>query len=145
MNMNRLEIVEEILSCSSCELAVNCNSPVPFHGPAPTDICIVGEAPGATEDVEGRPFVGRAGQLIRVALGDVGVDPDSVAWVNTVSCFPHGTPMLRHVDACHELKMLQLELIAPNGEVIADSGEGYTREADAHRAAERAFRSEEPE
>lgn len=35
--------------------------------------------------------------------------------------------------------------IAPNGEVIADSGEGYTREADAHRAAERAFRSEEPE
>jgi len=112
--MNRLEIVEEILFCSSCELAANCNSPVPFYGPAPAEICVVGEAPGATEDAEGRPFVGRAGQLIRAALSDVGVDPDSVAWVNTVSCFPHGTPSLKHVDACHELKMLQLELVAPS-------------------------------
>lgn len=109
----RLEVVEQMLMCDKCELVNQCHSPVAFFGPAPCDIAVVGEAPGEQEDEQGRPFVGPAGQLIRKHLQEVEIDPDEVAWVNTVSCFPHGTPELAHVTACADNKNAQLDLIKP--------------------------------
>lgn len=110
---SRLELVEEIVSCKACDLHDRYSGPVPFFGPVPADVAVLGEAPGYNEDIQGRPFVGQAGDVIRGALKEIDIDPESVTWINTVSCFPKGTPTPTHVAACAPLKQKQLELIDP--------------------------------
>ncbi len=63
---------------------------VPAFGPESARIMIVGEAPGATEEAEGRPFVGPAGKKLRQFLGMVGIDPDSVYYTNICKVRPPG-------------------------------------------------------
>lgn len=100
-----------IRECRRCSLADGCRGPVPWDGPVPSDIAVVGEAPGRTEDEEGRPFVGVSGRLARSWIeprfGDV-------AWLNVVSCFPNRTPTKNEVEACRVNLESQLELIKPS-------------------------------
>lgn len=110
VNPAALAVMEQIASCEACDLHAQCTGPVPFHGPTPAQVAVIGEAPGEQEDNAGRPFVGPAGQMIRKHLAEVGIDPDGVFWCNTASCFPHGTPHRSHVDACRPNLMAQLEL-----------------------------------
>jgi uracil-DNA glycosylase len=111
--LTRLELVEEILTCRRCSLHDRFAGPVPFFGPRRAELAVMGEAPGYQEDIEGRPFVGQAGQLVRSALEEVGLDPESLAWINTVSCFPKGTPTGEHVLACRPVKLKQLAAVSP--------------------------------
>lgn len=111
--ISRLELVEEILDCTSCELHAVGGGPVAFSAPTGATIVVVGEAPGRQEDVAGAPFVGPAGKLLREQLTLVGIDPEAVAYVNTVSCFPNATPALRHVQACSGLKEKQIAYVKP--------------------------------
>jgi DNA polymerase len=74
---------------------------------------VLGEAPGRQEAEAGRPFVGPAGEVIRTQLTRIGIDPESVTWVNTVSCFPDGTPKAHHIKACVGNRDAQLDLISP--------------------------------
>lgn len=111
--MNRLDVVEQILDCTRCELAAQCGGPVPFTGPDHPRIAIVGEAPGEQEDRHGRPFVGPAGQLLAALLADAGIT-EPVAHLNTVSCFPHGTPTWDHIRACETNKTTQLDHLDPD-------------------------------
>jgi len=107
----RLEVMEQVVSCETCDLHKQCTAPV--FGTIPeggTKIAILGEAPGAQEDAQGAPFVGPAGQMIRKHLDGAGIDPESVAFVNTVSCFPHGTPEWDHIHACAKNREDQLSL-----------------------------------
>lgn len=119
----RLALVEQIVSCSSCELHARCSAPVPFSGPVPTRnfIAIVGEAPGSMEDQQGVPFIGPAGQLLRAYLKENGIDPDESTILNTVSCFPHGTPSKAQVEACAKNRRDQLRLSDPGWVLLLGS------------------------
>lgn len=106
----RLELMDRVVSCTSCELHAQCTAPVFMSGPVPSRIAVLGEAPGEQEDQRGEPFVGPAGKMLRSHLEGAGIDLLSVAYVNTVSCFPHGTPTWDHINACAGNREDQLAL-----------------------------------
>jgi uracil-DNA glycosylase len=110
--MERIDVVAKVVDCTECELHRNCTLPVPFRGD-PGRIAVIGEAPGETEDREGRPFIGPAGQLLERHLRRAGLGTD-LAFLNTVSCFPHGTPTWDHVRSCDGVKWTQLAFLKPN-------------------------------
>jgi uracil-DNA glycosylase family 4 len=105
-----------ILNCERCELHERASAPVSFSGPNPNPFVIIGEAPGASEDRRGRPFVGPAGTLLRkavdIAFGEKGY-ADIFSYLNVVSCFPNGTPRPKHVRACSTNLEAQLEVLSP--------------------------------
>jgi uracil-DNA glycosylase family 4 len=109
----------QVLECDRCDLVKRCTSPVPFHGPTPAEVTVLGEAPGKQEDTQGKPFVGPAGQLLRRLMTEVGLDPDVLCWVNTASCYPTReddgrgrAPLPTEVEACANNREAQLELAA---------------------------------
>lgn len=104
---------DRIKACTRCSLHHSCTAPVPFQAPMAATAAVLGEAPGKQEDRIGRPFVGPAGRLLRRLLSDAGIDPDALAWVNTVSCFPNRTPAAGEIDACASNRLAQLEVLAP--------------------------------
>lgn len=113
MSNGRLDVMEQVVSCTACELHEQCSAPVAFRGPTPQDVAVVGEAPGEQEDKLGKPFIGPAGKLLADELNKVGLDLDGMFVCNTVSCWPHGTPTAKHVQACAPNKWAQLELANP--------------------------------
>lgn len=78
-------------------------------------VAIVGEAPGATEDETGRPFVGRSGALLDQLLAEAGLDRGRTAVLNVVKCRPPGnrTPRAGEVGRCSGWLRRQLELLDP--------------------------------
>jgi DNA polymerase len=80
-----LDLQERIKSCTSCTLSSD-TTPVPWEGHS--DIAIIGEAPGADEARQGRPFVGSSGQLLVELLGQAGYSRSELAYINTVCCRP---------------------------------------------------------
>jgi DNA polymerase len=107
--MHRLDVVDQVLSCTRCELHAQCTAPVPLHGKG--GWVAVGEAPGETEDLVGQPFVGPAGKLLKSVLEEFRFPEPAL--VNTVSCFPHGTPTWDHINACDRNKWDQIEVLDP--------------------------------
>src|SRR5581483_8166984 len=85
-------------------------------------LALVGEAPGATEDQEGRPFVGKAGQLLDTLLVDAGLSRDTVAVLNTLKCRPPGNraPKPAELSNCRHWLESQLALVDP--EVVVALG-----------------------
>ncbi len=78
-------------NCTECELSESCTQVVLARGRLPCDILFVGEAPGVSEDVLGKPFVGPAGKLLdKITRSGLSVAsfPVSCAWTNLVSCIP---------------------------------------------------------
>lgn len=111
--IDKLDLLEQVITCERCELAAQCTSPVFMTLPVVGSvygIAVVGEAPGAQEDEQGAPFVGPSGKLLRELLTEVSIHPAGVAFVNTVSCFPHGTPTWDQLAACEQNKNDQLAL-----------------------------------
>ncbi len=76
--------------CESCKLYQTCNSPkMPLYGYGEKKILVVGEAPGETEDLKNKPFVGKAGQRLRNALDSLGIDLKRDCWTtNALICRP---------------------------------------------------------
>jgi DNA polymerase len=95
-----------------CETASRC---VPGEGSAEAGVMLVGEAPGATEDALGRPFVGRAGRLLDEALAAAGLARADVWITNVVKARPPGNRDPRAAEVAHWLPVLEreLDLIAP--------------------------------
>lgn len=110
--MSGLDVTALILDCTACELHKRATLPVPFRG-KPSRIVAIGEAPGEQEDIHGAPFVGPAGRLIEQLLAEADIS-EPVAFVNTVSCFPHGTPNWSHVQACDGNKWAQIGYLNPS-------------------------------
>lgn len=106
----RLALKEQILDCRRCTLCDVGSGPVPFSGPTPSYVAVVGEAPGQTEDKGGKPFVGPAGQLLRGALTEAGFNVDQLFICNATSCYPGRTPTAGEVNACSTNLTAQLEL-----------------------------------
>lgn len=118
---DRLELMAQVVECEACALHTQCTAPVFMSTPTTVStfpavagfvpkIAILGEAPGEQEDIKGKPFIGPAGEMLRGHLKAVGIDPDSVSYVNAVSCYPHGTPEWEHVHACAANREAQLAL-----------------------------------
>lgn len=115
----RIAVRDRIKTCRSCSLHRSCTAPVPFYGPISATIAVLGEAPGKQEDKVGRPFIGLAGQLLRRLMFEAGINPDEIAWFNTVSCFPSRTPTAREIDACSGNRLAQLEVLCPKHLLVA--------------------------
>ena len=96
-------------------------------GDADADLMFVGEAPGAEEDRQGLPFVGRAGQLLSELLAGIGLSRDDVFITNVLKSRPPGNrdPQPAEIEACHPYLMRQVELIEPR--VIATLGNFATK------------------
>jgi len=95
-----------------CEQATNL---VPGEGDPDADVVIVGEAPGASEDKQGRPFVGSAGRLLDRLLEDAGLERGDVFITNVVKARPPGNRDPKADEVAHHLPWLlaQLEVIEP--------------------------------
>jgi DNA polymerase len=93
---------EKIGDCTKCRLCEERTRIVYGEGNANADLMIVGEAPGAKEDEQGRPFVGKSGQLLDAILEKAGLKRQDVFITNTVKCRPPGnrTPKQDELDAC---------------------------------------------
>jgi uracil-DNA glycosylase len=105
-----------ILACTRCTLSSRAGvTPVPYSGPVPATVAVVGEAPGLQENIEGRPFApsGASGRLLRKTLDDGGIDLDECFICNRVQCYPDGTPTMDEQRACKVHLRRQLELADP--------------------------------
>ncbi len=111
-----LEELEEIaLSCQRCPLAGGRRHVVFGEGNPKASLLLVGEGPGEREDELGRPFVGRAGELLDRILLAAGFPRSSVYITNVVMCRPPGNriPTEKEISACHPYLRRKIALIRP--------------------------------
>jgi len=108
-------VASAIATCTRCPLYATAKNPVPGEGNSQADFMLVGEAPGATEDETGRPFVGHAGQLLEKILAAIKFTREDVFIVNVLKHRPPGNrnPRPEEVSACSPYLVRQIELIRP--------------------------------
>jgi uracil-DNA glycosylase family 4 len=108
-------VASAIATCTRCPLYATAKNPVPGEGNQQADCMLVGEAPGATEDETGRPFVGQAGQLLEKILAAIKFTREDVFIVNVLKHRPPGNrnPRPEEVSACSPYLVRQIELIRP--------------------------------
>jgi uracil-DNA glycosylase family 4 len=128
----RREALKEVLArgraCVRCaELAATRTTVVFGAGNADADLMFVGEAPGASEDEQGLPFVGRAGKLLDTLLEEIGLSRAEVFICNTLMCRPPGNrdPQPLEIENCQEYLLKKVELIQPS--VICTLGNFSTK------------------
>jgi DNA polymerase len=109
------DIAAHVASCTRCPLYSTALNPVPGEGNPDADFMCVGEAPGATEDETGRPFVGAAGQLLTKILAAINLRREDVFICNVLKHRPPGNrnPMPIEVEACSPYLVRQIELVKP--------------------------------
>ena len=109
------DIANTVKGCTRCPLYATATNPVPGEGNPDADLMVVGEAPGATEDETGRPFVGAAGQLLTKILGAIQLTREEVFICNVLKHRPPGNrnPRPEEVAACSPYLVRQIELIRP--------------------------------
>jgi len=105
----------EVRACTRCRLHAGRTSAVPGEGHADTEVVFVGEGPGMNEDRQGRPFVGRAGDLLVRFLATIGWTRDEVFITNVVKCRPpdNRDPEPDEIAACLPYLERQLGIIDP--------------------------------
>ena len=109
-------VATEVAQCARCSLGESRNSPVPGEGHPKASLVFVGEAPGAEEDRQGRPFVGRAGRLLTdIIVKGMILSRDDVFICNVLKCRPPGNrkPTPEEVVQCEPYLLRQLDLIQP--------------------------------
>lgn len=108
-------LAEHARECTSCPLHEGRNAVVFGMGEASVPLVFVGEAPGAEEDRQGLPFVGRAGELLTRIIDAIGLKRDQVYICNVLKCRPPGNrdPHPDEVVTCSPFLMRQLELLRP--------------------------------
>lgn len=110
------KVQKEMLRCRACKLAEHRRNVVVGEGsPDQPPVAFVGEAPGATEDDQGRPFVGPAGKLLNKMIGKMGLTRGQVFICNVVSCRPpdNRKPERQEMAACTKFLVQQLRAVRP--------------------------------
>ena len=109
------QIRADLGDCHRCKLAGGRHNIVFGEGNPRAELVFVGEGPGADEDEQGRPFVGRAGQLLNRMIQTIGMKREEVYICNVVKCRPPGNrvPEKDEVEACSPFLFRQLEAIKP--------------------------------
>ncbi len=126
------QVFAQAQGCVRCqELAATRKSVVFGAGNADADLMFVGEAPGASEDEQGLPFVGRAGKLLETLLDEIGMERKDVFIANVLKCRPPGNrdPLPVEIENCHEYLYRQVELIQPRvicslGQLLDEAAQG---------------------
>ena len=116
MPLSLAAVADEAADCPRCRLAESRTQVVFGMGSPSADLMFIGEGPGAEEDRQGLPFVGRSGQLLdRLMLEEMGLTRDHCYIANVVKCRPPGNrdPMPDEITACRPWLESQLDLIAP--------------------------------
>ncbi len=113
-------LAQEVRQCTKCPLWEARISAVPGEGPSDARVMIVGEAPGRTEDLDGRPFVGSAGRNLETFLREAGLGRDEIFITNTVKCRPPSNrrPNRKEIETCYQYLRKQIDLIAPEMVVL---------------------------
>ncbi|MBS0279080.1 MAG: UdgX family uracil-DNA binding protein [Proteobacteria bacterium] len=116
-------IREEARHCTACPLYKHATQTVFGEGPAKAKIVLVGEQPGDSEDLAGKPFVGPAGQILDRALQDAGIAREKTYVTNAVKHFKfeprgkrriHSKPNAAEIKICHQWIARELAAIAPD-------------------------------
>ena len=109
------EIDKQVLVCKLCPLHKLRTLAVPGEGNRSAELMFIGEGPGRDEDAQGRPFVGRAGQLLRKIIAAMKFREDAVYITNIVKCRPpdNRVPHREEEEACSPYLIRQIELIRP--------------------------------
>ena len=115
LSKNLNELNDLICNCQNCQLGATRNKFVFGSGNPNADAIVIGEGPGADEDAQGLPFVGRAGKLLTDILKAINFSRDEVYIANVVKCRPPGnrTPYPQEMDTCLPYLKKQIELIQP--------------------------------
>jgi uracil-DNA glycosylase family 4 len=115
-------LANEVRNCCKCGLGSTRTNAVPGEGNPRARIMFIGEAPGADEDAQGRPFVGRAGQLLDKIIGACGLKREDVFIGNILKCRPpdNRDPRPDEIISCLPYLQRQIEIIQP--EVIVALG-----------------------
>jgi DNA polymerase len=111
-----LEVIAgEVRTCTRCRLHATRTQSVPGEGDPSTEVVFIGEGPGFNEDRQGRPFVGRAGDLLVRLLGSIGWRREDVFITNVVKCRPpeNRDPEPDEIAACEPYLRRQLEVLDP--------------------------------
>ena len=106
----------EIGDCTRCKLHAMGRRQIVFGvGNPDADLMFVGEAPGGDEDIQGIPFVGRAGQLLTKIIEAIGLKREQVYTANVIKCRPPGNrnPEQDEVDTCEPFLFQQIDIIKP--------------------------------
>lgn len=109
------DVKNRVVSCTNCNLSKSRTNAVPGNGNYHSDVIFVGEAPGRNEDLQGKPFVGTAGQILSEALEYAGFTRDQVYITNVVKCRPPNNrqPITEERTACRQYLSEELEIIKP--------------------------------
>lgn len=120
-------LFKEVQACTKCPLHETRAKAVFGAGDADANLMFVGEAPGAEEDRQGLPFVGRAGQLLNQMLGEIGMSRGDVFIANVLKSRPPGNrdPQPLEIEACRPYLFEQIRLIEPK--VICTLGNFATK------------------
>jgi uracil-DNA glycosylase family 4 len=109
------DVRNRVVSCLNCNLYKSRTNAVPGIGNEKSDVIFVGEAPGRNEDLQGKPFVGTAGQILSEALEYAGFAREQVYITNVVKCRPPNNrqPITEERIACKQYLSEELEIIKP--------------------------------
>lgn len=107
--------MKDIQWCTRCNLHENRTQVIVGEGSMDANVLFVGECPGPDEDKAGRPFIGKAGKLLRRAIKNLGIDPQQTYITNIVKCFPFHSlnPKPENVEACSPWLQEQINTIGP--------------------------------
>lgn len=119
---------EVALACEKCRLKESRTQVVFGEGPVPCELMFVGEGPGADEDEQGRPFVGRAGRLLDQILEAAGMPRETVYITNVVKSRPpdNRAPQQDEIDACWPYLEAEIKHVRPK--VIVTLGNTPTKQ-----------------
>ena len=117
------ELEKSCKNCNKCKLSETRNSVVIEDGSRNAKVMLIGEGPGADEDSQGVPFVGKAGKLMNMAFEGLGIKRKELYIANIVKCRPPGNrnPEKDEADACKEYLEAQIKLVNPKIIVLLGS------------------------
>ena len=123
MYNNWEELEQACKNCTKCKLCSNRKNVVIGKGNKNANIMFIGEGPGADEDIQGIPFVGKAGQLMDKAFQAIGIQKEEVYIANIVKCRPpnNRNPEYEEADSCKEYLESQIKLVNPQIIVLLGS------------------------
>lgn len=106
----------QMLTCEACDLCKSRKRIVFGSGNSDKPlIMIVGEAPGEQEDLQGKPFVGKCGEVVTKMLKYAGLERQEAYLTNSVICYPpnNRNPLMKEIEACRKRLLEQIKLIKP--------------------------------
>ena len=123
MYNNIEELEQAIQGCKKCKLCNNRNNIVLGSGNPNAEIMFIGEGPGADEDIQGKPFVGKAGKLMNMALQGLDIKREELYIANIVKCRPpsNRNPEQDEIKACLDYLRNQVMIVKPKIIVLLGS------------------------